>query len=526
MLNALALTALFLVPAADGKVEADYDIRGATLYDGTGKPGRKADLAIKGDSIVAVGAFQPTERARVLDGAGLVAAPGFIDLHSHSDIPITKPATRSNLNYLMQGVTTVVTGNCGFGPVDVAGQLRKIDQGKAGTNVLHLVPHNDLRQQVMGNENRAPTRQELSKMKDLVDKGMRDGAWGMSTGLYYTPGSYARLDELVELAKVAGAHGGIYASHIRDEGTGLTTSVTETLEICRRAKLPVHISHMKAYSRPAWGTAVDAIALVNKARAKGQAVTADQYPYTASSTSLAADVIPAIFRAGTAKDFQDRLKDPEQGPRVRRAIERLLAECDKGKAIRIAQYGKRPDWQGKDLAAIARQEKKPVLDIVLEIEGNGGAKIVNFSMQEEEVRIIMRQPFVATASDGVAMVPGDTVPHPRNYGCFPRKIGRYALVEKVISLEQALRSASGLPADILRLPRRGYLKKGYFADVVVFDPKTFRDRATFAKPHQYATGVRYLFVNGVPAVDKGKFTGALAGKALRHEDKKKEKQEK
>jgi N-acyl-D-aspartate/D-glutamate deacylase len=336
--------------------------------------------------------------------------------------------------------------------------------------------------------------------------------------LYYTPGSYAKLDELVDLARAAAGHAGIYASHIRDEGTGLAASVTEAIEIGRQAKLPVHISHMKAYSRRAWGTAADAIALVNKARSRGQAVTADQYPYTASSTSLDADVIPAIFRAGTTKDFFERLKDPEQGPRVRRAIERLITECDNGKAIRIAQYAKRAEWQGKDLATIARQEKKPVLDLVLEIQRNGGAKIVNFSMKEEEVRIIMKQPFVATASDGLAMVPGKTVPHPRNYGCFPRKIGRYALTDKVLSLEQAIRSASGLPADILGLAKRGYLKKGYHADVVVFDPKTFRDRATFAKPHQYATGVRYLFVDGVLTIDEGKYTGALAGKALRHEN--------
>jgi N-acyl-D-aspartate/D-glutamate deacylase len=520
MFNTLALTALLLVPGAEPKIDPDYVIYGVMIHDGTGKAGRKGDLAIKGDRIVAVGKVQTGNKPKALEGKGLIAAPGFIDLHTHSDVPITDPATRANLNYLTQGVTTNVTGNCGFGPVDVAAFYQKIDKGKAGTNVIHLVPHNDLRKQVMGNANRAPTKAELARMKTLVDRGMRDGAWGMSTGLYYTPGSYARLDELVELASAAGVHGGIYASHIRDEGTGLAASVTEAIEIGRQAKLPVHISHMKAYSRRAWGTAADAIALVNKARSRGQAVTADQYPYTASSTSLDADVIPAIFRSGTKKDFFDRLKDAEQGPRVRRAMERLIAECDDGKAIRIAQYGKRPDWQGKDLAAIARQEKKPVLEIVLEIERNGGAKIVNFSMKEEEVRIIMKQPFVATASDGLAMIPGNTVPHPRNYGCFPRKIGRYALADKVISLEQAIRSASGLPADILRLPQRGYLKKGYYADVVVFDPKTFRDRATFAKPHQYASGVRFLFVNGVLTIDNGKYTGALAGKALRHEERK------
>jgi N-acyl-D-aspartate/D-glutamate deacylase len=519
MLSAAALSLLCLLSTADIPVEADYVIRGATLYDGTGQPGREGDLAIKGERIVAVGTFQVAGQPKVIDGTGLVVAPGFIDLHTHSDRGITQPATRANLNYLMQGVTTIVTGNCGSGPVDVAVYLKQVDEGKAGSNVVHQIPHNSLRQRVMGNANRPPTQAELEKMKALVEQGMRAGAWGLSTGLYYTPGSYATLDELVELAQVAAAHGGFYASHIRDEGTGLLASITEALTIGQRAKLPVHISHLKAYSRRAWGQAADALALIEQARAKGQVVTADQYPYTASSTSLAADVIPAVYREGSAKDVLARLDDPEQGPKVRQAIERTLADCEGGKSIRIARYAKKPDWQGKDLIAIAQQEKKPVLEVVLEIERNGGAQIVNFSMKEEEVRLIMRQPFVATASDGGTQVPAATVPHPRNYGCFPRKIGRFALEEKVLSLEQAIRSASGLPADILRLPERGYLKPGYYADVVVFDPQSFRDTATFDQPHQYATGVRYLFVNGAAAIQDGKYIGALAGKALRHPGK-------
>src|SRR5262249_18290729 len=215
----------------------------------------------------------------ILDGTGLVVAPGFIDLHTHSDVPITKEETRGNLNYLIQGVTTVVTGNCGSGPVDVAEYLKKIDTGKAGTNVIHQIPHNDLRRQVMGSANRPPTGDELDKMKALVDSGMRDGAWGLSTGLYYTPGGYANLDELVELAGVAGAHDGFYASHIRDEGAGLLASVDEAITIGRRAGLPVHISHLKAFSPRAWGKAADAVALIAAARDKGQVVTADQYPY-------------------------------------------------------------------------------------------------------------------------------------------------------------------------------------------------------------------------------------------------------
>jgi N-acyl-D-aspartate/D-glutamate deacylase len=516
MLHAASLLLLALAPAADAPVTADVVIRGATLYDGSGKPGQLGDLAIQGDRIVAVGQFAVAGKPRVIDGKGLIIAPGFIDLHTHSDTALTQPATRANLSFLLQGVTTVVTGNCGFGPTDVAGYFKTLETAGIGSNVIHQVPHNGVRQRVMGNTNRLPTADELTKMEALVDQGMKDGAWGLSTGLIYNPGTYAKTEELIALARVAGRHGGFYASHIRDEGAGLLTSIDEILRIGQEAKLPVHISHMKASGQKAWGKAADAIALVVQARARGQIVTADQYPYIASSTSLAAMVVPAQFREGTREDFLARLDDPDVGPRLRNAIERRIETRRGGKSLRIASYATNPRWQGKDLETIAAQEKKSILDIVLEIERKGGAGVVSFGMNEEEVRLIMKQPWVATASDGTSQVPAATVPHPRSYGCFPRKIGRYAIEEKVISLEHALRSAGGLPADILRLPQRGYLKPDYLADVVVFDPETFRDRATYDQPHQYSTGVRYLFVNGRLAVEDGKYTGVLAGKVLRH----------
>jgi N-acyl-D-aspartate/D-glutamate deacylase len=515
MFASVGLLCLLTLPGA-AAVEADVIIRGATLYDGSGQPGVVGDLAIKGDRIVAVGKFEAAGNPRVLDAAGLIVAPGFIDLHTHSDEEIIKPATRNNLNYLTQGVTTIVTGNCGFGPVDVAGYYKKIDEPGAGSNVIHQLPHGGLRQQVMGNVNRPPTPEEMAKMKALLDKGMDDGAWGFCTGLIYTPGMYATTDELAELAEVAAKRGGFYASHIRGEGTELLSSVDEAIEIGKRAKLPVHISHFKASGRKSWGKSADAIALIEQARSTGQIVTADQYPYTASSTSLTATLVPGAYREGKTEDLIARLNDQDTGPKLRTAIERAITDHDGGRSVRIASYSKRTDWQGKDLASIAATEKKPVLDLVLEILRSGGASIVNFGMSDEDLRLIMKQPFVATASDGGAKVPSTTVPHPRSYGCFPRKIGRYALEDKVVSLEQAIRSASGLPADILRLPKRGYLKTGYFADVVVFDPKAFRDTATYDQPHQYAAGVRWLFVNGVPTIEQGQYTGALAGRALRH----------
>jgi N-acyl-D-aspartate/D-glutamate deacylase len=511
-----ALTLLTLISAAEPVVEADVVIRGATRYDGSGQAGKVGDLAIKGDRIVAIGKFTAAGKPRLIDGAGLIAAPGFIDLHTHSDRPLTQAATRANLCYLWQGVTTVVTGNCGAGPTDVAGYFATLEKNGVGTNVIHQVPHNDVRRQVMGNVNRPPTADELKKMEDLVDKGMKAGAWSLSTGLIYNPGTYAKTDELIELARVAARHGGFYASHIRDEGTGVLAAINEALTIGREAKLPVHISHLKASGRKVWGKAGDEIALIAEARRQGQVVTADQYPYEASSTSLAAMVVPPLFREGSQKDFLARLDDPDQGPRVRAGIEKLIDGRQGGKSLRIAYYRPKPVWQGKDLDSIATEEKKDLLDIVLEIERNGGAQVVSFGMSKEDVNLIMKQPFVATASDGASQVPSTSVPHPRSYGCFPRKIGHYAIEDHVITLEHALRSASGLPADILNLPERGYLKTGYYADVVIFDPKTFRDTATFDKPHQYAPGVCYLFVNGKLAIDEGKHMGLLAGKVLRH----------
>lgn len=501
-------------------VEADVVIRGATVYDGTGAPGQVGDVAVKGEKIVAVGKFAVAGKPRIIDGKGLVVAPGFIDLHTHSDTPLTKKETRANLCYTRQGVTTVVTGNCGLGPVDVAGYFKTLEKGGIGTNVIHQIPHNSLRQLVMGNANREPTDAELKKMVDLVEQGMRDGAFGMSTGLIYNPGTYSKIEELIALAKVVARFGGFYASHIRDEGSAVMVALDEILTIARMAGIRIHISHIKVSGRRNWGKAPDMIGLIRKAREDGVLVTADQYPYHASSTSLTATLIPAKYREGSRKDLVARLDDPEIGPKMRKAIETLIDGRDGGTSIRIASFAGKPAWNGKNLAAIADMEKKSLLDIVLEIERNGGAQIVSFSMKEEEVVLFMKEKFVATASDGGSMVPSTTVPHPRSYGCFARKIGKYAIEDQVITLEQAIRSASALPADILELKDRGYLKAGYFADVVVFDPKTYRDKATFDQPHQYATGVRYLLVNGRLVIDDGEHTNVLAGKVLRHPGKK------
>lgn len=497
----------------------EFFIQGATIYDGTGEAGYVGNVHIRGDKIVAVGEVKAPQAAKVIEGSGLIVCPGFIDLHTHSDTGSTSVTTevgRPIKNYLLQGCTTSVTGNCGSGPVDAAAFFATLEKNGVGTNIIHQAPHNSIRSKAMGNANREPTEEELATMVALVEKAMEDGCVGMATGLIYTPGTYAKTEEIIELAKVVGKHGGLYASHIRNESGSLPDAIAEAIRIGQESGARVHVSHIKATGPAGWGKSVDAIGLIETARSKGQIVSADQYPYIASSTSLGATVVPTRHREGTRKEYLARLNNPELAERIRADIARGLEIRSGGKNIRIARYSPKPEWQGKSLTEIAEMEGKEVVDLVMEMERKSSASVVNFGMKEEEVRLFMTRPWVATASDGRTLVPGDTVPHPRSYGTFPRKIGHYAIDEGVISLEHAIRSASGLPADILLLKDRGYLKPGYFADVVVFDPKTFRDQATFDQPHQYATGVRWVFVNGEPAVADGEHDPKLlAGRVIR-----------
>jgi N-acyl-D-amino-acid deacylase len=504
--------------ASAAEPETNVVFRNATIYDGTGGKPFVGDVHVKGDRIAAVGKVGKLEGATEVNAEGLVVCPGFIDLHTHCDGGLSGKTGRANKNYVMQGCTTVITGNCGSGPVDAADFFKKLEDGGVGTNVIHLAPHNSVRNVVMGNVNRAPTDAELKKMEELVDKAMKDGTWGLSTGLIYNPGTYAKTAEIVALAKVAAGHGGMYASHIRNESGRLLDAIDEAIAIGRESGCRVHVSHIKASGSAAWGNSGRAVALIENARKKGQEVTADQYPYVASSTSLSATVVPSQYREGSRKDFVARLDDPTSGPKVKAAIEKEL-KAERASRIQIARYAPKPKWQGKTVAAIAEAEKKQPIDIVLEIERNGGAQVVNFSMSEEDVRVYMKQPWVATASDGGVQTPGATVPHPRNYGTFPRKIGLYGIEEKLIPVEQAVRASTGLPADILKLKDRGNLKPGYFADVVVFDPKTFRDAATFDKPHQYAKGLKWVLVNGTTEVKDGEHQTALGGRVLRHAGK-------
>jgi N-acyl-D-aspartate/D-glutamate deacylase len=516
LLGVIAIFACIATSGSAQPIDADILLKGGQLLDGSGTPAVRGDVAIRGDRIVAVGQFDAGKIAKTIDCTGLVVCPGFIDLHNHSDSDdsILAEKNRDAANYIQQGCTTLVTGNCGGGKGNVARYLDNIDENGAGANIAQLIPHGSVRAAVLGTHMKDPAPADLDKMRELVDKGMREGAWGMSTGLIYVPSSYGKVDELAALAAVCAKHGGLYASHIRSEESGLLDAIEEALEIGKRGHCHVHISHLKVTGKPYWGNVRAAVKLIEQAQAAGQEVTADQYPYIASSTSLSAMLLPDWAREGGSKETMERMNDPQQLAKLKPYIQTALDERPK---ICLVSYDPYPNYAGRPLNEIAAEEGRPTIDLAVEVLQKASPSAVNFGMTEEDVRFVMQLPWVATSSDGGVKEASGAMVHPRSFGTFPRKIGFYAVREKVLPLEKAVRSCSGLPADVLGLPERGYLREGFFADVVAFDPDKIIDGATFEKPFEPPQGIPWVIVNGKPAVAEGKLTGSLSGRALRHQ---------
>jgi N-acyl-D-aspartate/D-glutamate deacylase len=520
--------------AEPASAEFDYDLalRGGTLYLGGNAMAGRGDLAIRDDRIVAVGEAAGSAR-REIDAEGLVVAPGFIDLHSHTDeiyrlarwLPLPG-SVHANLNFLFQGVTTIVTGNCGSGyadPAAVGAWLARIDKLPFGSNVIHLVPHGRLRLLVMGEAqaDRAdprPTPAEKVRMQKLLDAGMRAGAWGMSTGLEYDPGARAETEELVELTRVVARRDGIYASHTRHEGPvpeQMLASYREAIEIGERAGARVQISHIKLSGHRVHGMTDQVIELIEEARARGVRVTADQYPYTAGSTTLTMPVPPEM------RDGSDVIPRYCEGPgreELREGVAFFLAEDTPPEGFLVSIYPWKWWLQGKTVAEIAAERGDDPVEVTMDLAcGWGSGSGIYFSQSEADVREFMQRPWVATASDGGAIFKllGRWV-HPRLYGTFPRKIRRYVYDQELISLPFALRSMTELPAEIFQIPQRGRLAPGYYADVVAFRPESLRDVATFDESGRYSEGVEYLAVNGVLSIDSGEYTGDRGGRGLRH----------
>jgi N-acyl-D-amino-acid deacylase len=507
----------------------DLLIRGGQVVDGTGNPWFTADVAVAGDTIVAIAPRLEPGTARIVDARGKIVAPGFIDVHSHSEERQDKQDIIGNPgaeNNVRQGVTTVFASPDGGGSIEVASYLAKVDAARPAINVGTFIGHGSVRGAVIGQANRVATADELERMRGLVRQGMRDGAFGLSTGLFYVPGNYAPLDEVVELARVAGEFGGIHQSHMRDEAALVLNSVRDTIAIGERGGLPTQVTHHKIIGKSNWGKSVETLRLIDEARARGVDATLDQYPYTASSTSIQGGLVPQWAQEGGRSRMLERLKDETSRQKILLEISKSI-ETERGGGdpanVVLAACPWDPSLAGKSLAQVLKDRRRPVAvdqaaDLVVEIVEKGGCSAVYHAISEDDLVRIMKHPATMIASDAAPGIPtfGKDVPHPRAYGTFARVLGVYVREKHVLTLEDAVRKMSSFPAWRMGLRDRGLLRPGMKADIVAFDAATIADRSTFEKPHQYAAGVSAVIVNGHLTLDAGQMTGERAGRALRH----------
>ncbi|HKQ06998.1 MAG TPA: D-aminoacylase [Blastocatellia bacterium] len=522
---AVALLLIALVPllpllSVSRAVEPEFDIAiiNGRIVDGTGNPWFYGSVAIKGDRIVKVGAVDARRAARVIDAKGMVVAPGFIDVHTHVEGNLAEVPTADNFIYM--GVTSLVTGNCGASSLQVGDFLSKLEAKGISVNIATLIGHGSLRREVMKEEARDPSADELDRMRAIVDRAMRDGAVGMSTGLIYVPGTYAKTAEVADLARVVARYGGVYATHMRDEGNQVTDSIKEALTIGEQAGLPVEISHFKVSSKKRWGDSRVTCQMVADARARGQQVTVDQYVYTASSTSLNT-LLPTWALEGGRDKAKARLDDPATRAKIKAEMIQSLGKNgfkDFSYAV-VAGYQPEPAYEGKNISEITRlargksgAEEEAEQIIAMYLAGSAG--MIFHKMSEPDVERIVAQPYTMIASDSGVIRMNSGVPHPRGYGNNARVIATYVREKKLIGLEDAVRKMTSLPAATFRLWDRGLLRPGMAADLVIFDESKVTDRASFDKPHQYAEGFAVVLVNGRVVIDGGKHTGATPGRAL------------
>jgi dihydroorotase/N-acyl-D-amino-acid deacylase len=497
----------------------DILISGAKIVDGSGSPWFYGDIGIRADSIAAVGLIPNAEATTRIDGRGMMVAPGFIDIHSHGRRGINSVPTAEN--YLREGVTTIIEGPDGSSPLPIAPFLEGIRKLGISINFGTFVGQGSIRQQVIGLANRKATPEEIAKMREIAAQAMHDGAFGLSTGLFYVPGNFTPTEEVIELAKVVGRMGGIHISHMREEAGHVLDSVRETIRIGEEGGLPTQVTHHKIIGQPNWGKSVETLRLVEEARARGVDVTIDQYPYTASSTGIAS-LLPQWSLEGGQKATAERLSAPDQRAKIKAVVVQNI-KVDRGagdpKNVVIVNCAFDRSLAGKSLTDITRARgAEPTIenaaDTAMDLVGKGGCSAVYHAIDEADVVRIMRSPYTMIASDGDIPVFGQAAPHPRSYGTFARVLGVYVREQHVLGWEEAVRKMSGYPAQRLKIWDRGLLRPGMKADVIVFDPAKVGDRATYEQPHQYSVGIDEVIVNGKLALHEGKVTAERPGRVL------------
>lgn len=516
----LLLLLLGVAPLAGQVDGGGYDIifRNGRVLDGSGAPWIRADVAIRGGRIAAVGDLSEATGTTEYDITGHYLAPGFIDTHSHAAGGLTDEVLSEARPLLAQGITTMFANPDGGGAADLVRQREALLEHGLGVNVAQLVPHGGVRRQVLGMDDRAPSGPELERMRAMVEAGMEAGAFGLSTGPYYAPGSYADTDELASLAEVAATYGGAYQSHIRDEADytiGLLAAVEEVIEISRRTGMTAVVTHVKALGPRVWGFSAPVVHRIQQARDEGLPVFADQYPYEASATGLSGALAPRWALAGGQDSLLARINRPADRERLAADIAENLERRGGADRIQFRRFRPDPSLEGRTLADAASDRGLDAVETTIELLAEGGASIVSFNMNDEDIERLMRQPWTMTASDGDLVPWGEGVPHPRSYGTFPRKIARYVVERGVLDLGTAIRSMTHLPALVYGLGDRGMVREGMAADLVVFDLGRVRDPATFTEPHQLGEGMVHVLVNGRFAIREGELTGARDGAVLR-----------